>query len=83
MKAHIYISKRLYCKVMLVFITEFLVVGHGGASNSGKITSRSAIFPGIFVSKSEFICKKHSLYTLIVVQVHIYRYISDNSMQSF
>ena len=45
LKCYIYIyPKWLYCEVMLVFITEFLVVGSSKAAKSGKITARSAIF---------------------------------------
>ena len=36
---YIYIPKWLYCEVMLVFITEFLVVGSSKAAKSGKITA--------------------------------------------
>ena len=44
LKLHIYIPKMLLYEIMLVFITEFLVVGSSRAAKSGKITARSAIF---------------------------------------
>ena len=83
LKLHMDTPKVLLYEIMLVFITKFLPAGCSRASKSGKITMRSVTFPGSLVSKSEFICKKHSLYTLIVVQVHIYSYMSDKSMHLF
>ena len=54
------------------------LVFHGRASNSAKLLQGWQFFPGIFVSKSEFIptyCGSNDL------KVHIYKHTSHISMQ--
>ena len=63
LKLHMDTPKILFYKVMLVFITEFLVAGSSRAANFGKITMRSAVFPGSFSVKNQSLC------SLIVVQM--------------